>query len=285
VELANPFSSLVTLEIGASSIRGTLRAQNTNHYLAIKIDRGVETVYTSLGEIDYPQHFKEHGYAMFVADGIGSHGVGARASREALSALAHLAITHGHWSLRVGPDVAKDIKAQIEFYFRRVDDELRRAGLDFPDTGLATSLTMVAVAGKDLFFTSVGQSKAFLFRSGRLIQLIAHTATPPESGKPPADESPQNAKRSVKHVVAEALGGRTSDIDVETEQIQLESDDRLLLCTNGLTDCLSEDEIADALSLRRSPQDDCQELVDLAVLRGSYDNITVMLADYVLHSD
>jgi protein phosphatase len=284
VELTDPLSSRVTLQIGAASVRGTLHAHNTDHYLAVKVSRGLETVLSSLGEIDYPPAFDEHGYAMFVADGIGSQGEGARASRVALSALAHLAVTYGHWNVRVGPDTAEDIKTQIQFFFHRVDDALQQAGRDFPRSALATSLTMVAVAGKDLFFTNVGHSKAFLFRSGRLNQLtITHTAEPQQKGVGPPSEL-QHARRDFRHLVTKTIGGRPGDADVDIERIELESADRLLLCTNGLTDGLNEDEIADLLSLRRGPDAACQQLVDLAVLRESYDDITVMVADYVQRS-
>ena len=285
LDLADPLSSRVSLEIGAMSVRGRLRAHNTDHYLVIKISRGLETIRSSLAKIDYPPAFEEHSYALFVADGIGSQGDGARASRAALSALAHLAITYGHWNVRVGPDTAEDIKTQIQFLFHRVDDALRMAGHDFPNSGLATSLTMVAVAGRDLFFTNVGHSKAYLFRAGRLIQLtITHTIDPLRTGLVPLSEA-EHAKRDFTHIVTKTLGGRTGDAEVEIEQIELESGDRLLLCTNGLTDGVTEDEIADALSLRRSPDADCQQLVDLAVLRESYDDVTVIVADYALHPE
>ena len=285
LDLADPLSSRVSLEIGAMSVRGRLRAHNTDHYLVIKISRGLETIRSSLAKIDYPPAFEEHSYALFVADGIGSQGDGARASRAALSALAHLAITYGHWNARVGLDTAEDIKTQIQFLFHRVDDALRMAGHDFPNSGLATSLTMVAVAGRDLFFTNVGHSKAYLFRAGRLIQLtITHTIDPLRTGLVPLSEA-EHAKRDFTHIVTKTLGGRTGDAEVEIEQIELESGDRLLLCTNGLTDGVTEDEIADALSLRRSPDADCQQLVDLAVLRESYDDITVIVADYALHPE
>jgi protein phosphatase len=284
VELADPFSSRVSIEIGAMSVRGRLRAHNTDHYLAIKISRGFETIRSSLAKIDYPPGFEEHGYALVVADGIGSQGDGARASRAALSALAHLAITYGHWNVRVGADTAEDIKSQIQFFFHRVDDALRVAGHEFPKNGLATTLTMVAVAGKHLFFTNVGHSKAYLFRAGRLIRLtITHTIDP-RTGLISRSEE-ELARRDFGHVVTKTVGGRTGDAEVEIEQIELESGDRLLLCTNGLTDGVTEDEIADALSLRRSPDADCQQLVDLAVLRESYDDVTVIVADYALHPE
>ena len=61
--------------------------------------------------------------------------------------------------------------------------------------------------------------------------------------------------------------------------------DRLLLCTNGLTDVVSRDPIADTLALSRPPHDDCQQLIDLARAAGSPDDVTVMVADYRLRPD
>ncbi len=282
VDLVDPLSSRVAVEIGAASVRGTLRPHNTDHYLAIKISRALETVRTSLAETDYPSAFEEHAYALFVADGIGGHGEGAHASRAALSALAHLAITHGHWNVRSGSQVADDISTQMQFFFRSVDDTLRRAGREFPKTGLATSLTMAAIAGRDLFWTNVGHSKAFLFRSGRLIELTTtHTRELQRRGPLPPGAS-EHAKRDLKHVVTKTIGGGPGDADVDIKQIQLVHGDRLVLCTNGLTDGISEDEIADSLAVRRSPEEDCLQLVDLAASSGTYDDITAMVADYAV---
>ena len=78
------------------------------------------------------------------------------------------------------------------------------------------------------------------------------------------------------------VGGSSHGPDLDIEHIQLSSGDRILLCTNGLTDGVNDDEIADALSLRRKPDEDCQHLVDLALTGRSTDDVTVMLADYRL---
>ena len=136
---------------------------------------------------------------------------------------------------------------------------------------------MVALTGSDIFVANVGHSKAFLFREGDLIQLTTDsTLTKRRLGmrQPDTDPGP---------LVADAFGahpGDPDDMGVEIEHATMMPGDRLLLCTNGLTDVVYEAEIADALALRRRPDDDCKHLVDLAVLRGSTDDITAMVADY-----
>jgi len=264
----HPPSSAVGLEIGAKSVCGRLRAHNTDHYLAIRIDRRQETLLTSLAAADLPSHFEESGFALLVADGVDGGGGGARASRLALSALAYLAIEHGKWNVRVTPDISTDIMEQIAFFSRRANDALREASRsDSKGSNLATSVTAVYIAGADLFFGHVGHSNPYLFRSGSLIKLTGHA---------------RGERCDSEHEVTGMVGGSSHGPDLDIEHIQLSSGDRILLCTNGLTDGVNDDEIADALSLRRKPDEDCQHLVDLALTGQSTDDVTVMLADFRL---
>jgi protein phosphatase len=85
--------------------------------------------------------------------------------------------------------------------------------------------------------------------------------------------------------VTRSVGGDPSGPDVEIEHVKLTVGDRLLLCTNGLTDVVSCDPIADTLALSRPPSDDCQHLIELARAAGSPDDVTVMVVDYRLRKD
>jgi protein phosphatase len=213
---------------------------------------------------------------MFLADGSGSRGEGAYASRAALSTLAYLAIQYGKWHLRVDKETAAGIKQKIQLLYHLADDALRQASRKLSGTSLTTSLTMVVLAGADVFVANVGHSKAFLFREGDLIKLTTDKQLERRLGtsRSDTDRGP---------LVTEAIGEHPDDADdmgVEIEHATMMPGDRLLLCTNGLTDVVREPEIADALALRRRPDDECKQLVDLAVLTGSTDDITAMVADY-----
>jgi protein phosphatase len=82
--------------------------------------------------------------------------------------------------------------------------------------------------------------------------------------------------------VTQSVGASSSGPHVAIEHVQLTSGDRLVLCTNGLTDVVSDDQIANTLALHRHPADDCEQLIDLARAAGHPDDVTVMLADYRL---
>jgi protein phosphatase len=281
----HPLSSAVGLELGAASICGKGHSHNTDHYLVIRLGRSQETLMTSLSAADLPSHFEESGYILFVADGLGEDGTGARASRVALSTLAHLAIRYGKWNIRVDPEAPTEIMEQGEFLYRRANDAVYQASrANLALAGIATSLTALYIAEDNLFFARAGSSSAFLLRNGVLIQLTINGALEQELHGPdrPALE---RATRDLRHKLARMIGGGPTAPNVEIEHIKLSSSDRLLLCTNGLTDVVTEDQIADALAGHRRPREDCLRLIDLALAAGGSDDVTVMLADYTLRTD
>ena len=173
----HPMSASIGVEVAGISVCGKTQLQNTDHYVVIRLGRMQETLTTSLATADLPPRFEEYAYAMLVADGLDGDGTGGRASRFALSTLAHLAVRYGKWNVRIGPDMASDIAEQSEFFYRQVADAIIQASrTDASLSGMATSLTALYIAGADLFFAHVGHSRAYLFRNGVLIQLtMDHT--------------------------------------------------------------------------------------------------------------
>jgi protein phosphatase len=279
-EAFHPLSSAVAVEIAAASASGRQHPRNTDHYLAVRIGRLQETLVTSLAAADLPAPFEEYAYALVVADGLGELDAGTRASRVALSALAHLALRYGRWNVRVRPDTLAEIAEQGEFFYRQVNDAVRLASqADFHLEDMATSLTALYIAEGDLFFWHVGHSRAFLFRNGTLLQLTTdHTLA--EGTRDPSGSHAARVKLDVTHRVTKSVGARPTGPEVDVEHVTLAFGDRLLLCTNGLTDVASDDQIADQLAQQRSPAEDCRQLIELARAGDSPDDVTVLVAHY-----
>jgi serine/threonine protein phosphatase PrpC len=76
------------------------------------------------------------------------------------------------------------------------------------------------------------------------------------------------------------LGTGGNGLSVRAEHFRLADDDVLLLCTNGLTDMVSDAHIPDALASRRTPHEQCDLLVGAALANGGTDNVTAALANY-----
>jgi protein phosphatase len=86
--------------------------------------------------------------------------------------------------------------------------------------------------------------------------------------------------RDLRHILTDALGASESRPLFDVDHFRLSTGDCVLLCTNGLTDMVSAEQIADVLALRRKPQEQCDLLTDMAVRQGGEDNVTVVLAQY-----
>ena len=277
-----PSSAQVRVDIGARSHQGTARKHNGDHYLVLRLGRYQDTLMTSLPRGDLPGRFDESGYAVLVADGLAGTGTGAFASRVALSALAHLAVHFGQWSLRVDPVVAAEIKERGEWFYQRAHAAVMERARTNPElSGMSTTVTAAYTAGRDLFIAHVGHSRAYLFREGILTQLTRdHTVAwhMRHTGGPTAvDVDAQD----LQHILTETIGGGGPEAPlVDVDQYSLLDGDAVLLCTNGLTDVISEDKICEVLTFRRSSDDQCRLLVDMAVREETPDNVTAVLAQY-----
>jgi serine/threonine protein phosphatase PrpC len=281
VQAFRPPSVTVKVDIAAASHHGLSRDHNDDHYLIARTGRSQETLATSLSAAELPAPFAEYAYAMVVADGLGDAGTGSVASRVALSCIAHLALNHGQWNVRVDPETAMEIMDRAQQFFSRADAEVFAKSMTGPLlTGIATSLTLAYSAGESLFVAHVGHSRAYLFRNGALTQLTRdHTMERYLAGS----KGPVPVERrahDMGHILTDAVGAGGGTPLVDVEQFRLVNGDALLLCTNGLTDAVEEGQIADVLARSRQPAEQCAILTDLAYQRGGEDDVTVVLAQY-----
>ena len=278
-----PLSAIVQVTIAAFTRRGPAQTSNDDHYLVLRAGRSQETLATSLSTGELPAAFEEHGYAMLVADGLGRSGAGSVASRVALSAIAHMILDQGRWNLRVDPETADEIMDRAQQLYGRADLEVFARSMTTPLlSGIATSLTTAFSAGDSLFVAHVGHSRAYLFRHGILTRLTrdhtmeSHLAN--SKGPVPVARRAQDAR----HMLTDAVGAGGGTPPVDVEQFRLTTGDVVMLCTNGLTDVVDEDQIADILAVPRQPSEVCQTLVDLAAQRNTQDNTTVVVAQYLI---
>lgn len=274
-------SATVKVEFGGLSHTGKVRTINEDHFMITRLGRDQETLLTNLPAGDVPDHFQESGYAMVVADGMGGAARGEVASRLAISTLAHLGLQFGKWNLRINEKIARDVRERAAIFYQRVGQAVIEEGRADPSkTGMGTTLTGAFSAGSDLFVASVGDSRVYLFRRGRLLQLTrdqTYSQLLADMGQIAQHEV---STHHLRHILTEAIGIGTGKVDVKVRHLPLLNEDRLLLCTDGLTEMVDEEEIAGVLMRGQSPQDACQTLVDLALEHGGIDNVTVLLASY-----
>jgi protein phosphatase len=279
-----PPSTTVEVTFGAQSRRGRSRPVNEDHYLVLRLGRHQETLMTSLPDEVIGARFDEYGHAMVVADGMGGAGHGEAASHLAIATLVHLVRHFGKWNLRIDDAIAREIMARAERFYRYVDATVISQRDMGPVRAHQTTLTATFGAGHDLFFAHVGHSRAYLSRDGHLLRLtrdhtIGRRQSTTVATAPLVDVN--TSARDLAHILTDTIGmGGSVGPTIDIERFQLLDDDRVLVCTNGLTDMVDEEQIGDALALDEPPDDQCRALVDLAMASGGDDDVTALVARY-----
>jgi protein phosphatase len=278
-----PPSALVHPRFGASSRLGRFHTVNEDHYLIMHVGRSQETLLTSLPDNLVGKRFDEEGFAMVVADGLGNSGGGEAASRVALVTLVQLILNFCKWNLRIDDRIAQEIMDRAERFIRHVDSAVVYEGTSRGLRQPQTTLTTVFGAGRDLFFAHVGHSRAYLFRNRALLRLTRdHTVARPGATAPFAPLVDVNATaRDLGHIITETIGMSGSvGPRIDMERFQLVDGDRILVCTNGITDMLDESVIASVLESGAAPGDQARRFVDLAMEAGGDDDATALVAEF-----
>jgi len=211
-----------------------------------------------------------------IADGMGGAQAGEVASRLATAALKEAGADGG------GEQRIADL---IQEANRRVYD---RSSSDPNTSGMGTTITVALVEDDRVAFGHVGDSRAYLIRHAQMEQLTEDHSLVNEllkTGKLSREEAETHPQRSV---ITRALG-TDPDVDVDTFSVRAETGDLFLLCSDGLTDMVSEDSILDVVERNRKDIDGAlRALVKAANRGGGQDNITVVafeIADGVVTND
>jgi protein phosphatase len=218
------------------------------------------------------QTWRQRGHVFMVADGMGAHAAGELASKLAVDNVPHL--YHHHRQL---PAVEALQKA-----FTEGNQEIHRRGLANADfRAMGTTASVLVLLPQGALVGHVGDSRVYRLRHAKLEQLTFDHSLQWElrsMGRLP--EGSDLARSIPKNVITRSLGPN-AEVTVDTEGFfPLEVGDTFLLCSDGLSGQLQDDEIASLLCYL-PPEEAAATLVDLANLRGGPDNITVVIAKVI----
>jgi len=215
-----------------------------------------------------------------VADGMGGHSHGEVASQIAVNTIrdfvAKTADKDTTWPF--GMDVRLERHSNLlKMAVRAAHDQVLRAiSKDGSLYGMGTTVVGLLIAGKTIAVAHVGDSRAYRLRGDKLEQLTQDHTWVNEQVVAGFLSKEQARSHPLKNVVTRALGGE-SDVLVDIRELEVETGDLFLLCSDGLTGMLSDSDIRDRLSSGRSLHEICRTLINDANARGGIDNITVVL--------
>jgi protein phosphatase len=224
---------------------------------------GAATDVGRVREVNEDSYLVDEGIGLYaIADGVGGHQAGEVASSTALEALRA--------SIRSGKALRDAIEAANDSVYAKslTDDDLR---------GMGTTITAATLAaGNTLLVGHVGDSRAYMLRDGELRQLTTDHSRVQElvdGGQLTAEEA---AVHPMRNIITRAIG-MDETVEVDVYPVELQVGDRILFCSDGLTDMLHDDFLGTELRREEDPERAATRLVDAANRAGGVDNITVLV--------
>jgi serine/threonine protein phosphatase PrpC len=268
---------------GATAV-GQKRRRNEDQFVVATIRRSMHIHATSLEEANAVLPSSAEGTLLLVADGMGGHGGGDVASSIASRALVGYLSTVLPWfdaqaaEPRDPTESLSGVRDGLNAALRSSDRAVRRAAAQPGGIqGMGTTMTVAYAHFPLLYVAHVGDSRAYLLRGNQLHRLTRDHTVADELAEamqqPVEDDSPYH------HVLTKAIGGGgQTHSEPDIRRADLELGDVILLCSDGLTKHVGDDEIARLLGASEAAETIADRLVALANERGGSDNITVVVA-------
>jgi len=274
------------LDLFGITHKGRVRAENQDHFLVSTVHPQVVIHGTSLPDTDkLPLRGTRLATLLVVADGVGGAAAGSDAARlatESVTAFVASSLRSFHAAGSASEEELLDgLKAAALEAHNFVRSE---AAKHAHQAGMATTLTICIVVYPHAYVVQVGDSRAYFFGDGKLRQLT-HDQTVAQALVDQGLMPPERLEASpFKHMLSSAIGAEEALPDVTTFDIS-ERGSTILMCSDGLTKHVSDEELAERLKVMKSSEQLAKELLELALERGGSDNITIITARAPLRKD
>ncbi len=263
---------MVIIETFGRTDVGTVREHNEDNFLVANLDTGDR----SLLPENRVHRLSSVGSLFVVCDGMGGAAAGEVASGMAVDAI--------YQKMREIPQpqtrrqLAERLYAALDFANAGIWETAQK---NRQQTGMGTTCTAAALNDGILLVAQVGDSRAYLVRNQRLVQLtkdqtLLHRLL--ELGQLTPEEA---ARFEHNHVILQALGVRSA-VEPVISVVELRQNDMLLLCSDGLNDALSDDQVLSIIlgTPGQEPVEVCRALTSKACENNAHDNVTVIFCRF-----
>lgn len=211
---------------------------------------------------------------LVLADGIGGHNAGEVASRICIETLGDVFL---------GSKIGNPETVLRQGLLQANQNTLRQSSEDSTLRGMGSTIVAAIVRGMECWYSHLGDSRLYLFRSAQLERLTRDHSVVQELLDHGLITERQTVGHRMAHVITKAVGlPDTTTEDIQVRKIRLPEGSGLLLCSDGLTDEVSDDEIFHLLEGHR-PQQACDDLLELVLARGGHDNVSILIYSTVLN--
>jgi protein phosphatase len=260
--------------------KGKVRTTNEDQFLIAELTKAMRVWQTSLPEPKL-QVGEEHAHLFLVADGMGGHRAGERASALAVVAIEHFTLNTFKWFFGSNRSEAQKALAQFQSALSQADARILEEATDHPElSGMGTTVTMAFHLGAQLCVVHVGDSRAYVYRDGELEQLTQDHTLMADMVRSGALRPDEVATHRLRHVITNVVGGQELGVTVEARAFEVQAGDRLLLCSDGLTEMVTNEAIAATLDAEPAPEGAAKKLLAQATEAGASDNITLLIVRF-----
>jgi serine/threonine protein phosphatase PrpC len=259
---------------------GRVRQTNEDRFVIADFARAVTVSHTNV-----PQPLSrvsgQNVHLFLVADGVGGHKAGDVASALSVMSVEELLLNTTRRLTMLRPGEEQTVLAELQGALEQADAGLFRAAAGHQEwRGMGTTLTMAVAVNRQLLVAHAGDSRCYLFSGGKLEQITRDHTLPAELERAGLITRRDLATHPWRHVVTNIVGGMEPGVRSELHSLELHPQDVILLCSDGLTEMVPDEVIADTLRAEADPQRACASLVAEANRLGGRDNVTVILARF-----
>ena len=263
------------------SDRGQLRSTNEDCFLIAELARTLQVHHSNLPQ-DKSVFSCHRGHVFMVADGMGGHRAGEVASDLSIRSIEEFLLNtlKRFANLRASDEqrALRDLQHALHQADARIFEETEK----HPEwRGMGTTLTLAFAVNWRLFVAHAGDSRCYLYTGGQLQQLTEDHTMSAEMVRQGMISPQSQAKHPWRNVVTNVLGGTEQGVRAELHSLDLHEADLVLLCSDGLTEMVSDEQIAAILAAETDPQRASERLVSEANRQGGRDNITAIVARFM----
>lgn len=214
-----------------------------------------------------------------VADGMGGHKAGQVASNMAVDLLCQCySNTKVNDPFNRLPSDFNEEADLLKINIEQLNTEIYSHSLSTEElSGMGTTLIAALLTDDRLLIGHVGDSRGYLISNNQISQITEDHSWVAEQSRLGLLQPDEVELHPWRNVISRAIGTQ-KDISVDINKSKINIGDSIILCSDGLSSMVTEDEMLEMLNRNISPQTACENLVNLANLRGGPDNITVVVA-------
>jgi PPM family protein phosphatase len=260
--------------------KGKVRANNEDQFLIAELTKAMHVRQTSLPEPKL-RIAEERAHLFLVADGMGGESAGERASALAVVAIEHFTLNSFKWFSGSNTTDAESALAEFQSALTRADAQILAEASNHPElSGMGTTVTMAFHLGTQLCVVHAGDSRAYVLRDGELHQVTEDHTLTADMVRSGAIQPDEVARHPMRHVITNVVGGSEIGVAVEAHALEVQAGDRLLLCSDGLSETMSNDQMRTILEMEREPEAAAHQLLAQALESGAPDNVTLVIVGF-----